>query len=295
MANWRGTWNAGTLYAVNDSVGYAGTVWVAAATSAGQVPTPGTYWTAQDVLDGPGSVIDNVTVTGTPSSGQVITATSATAAHWATPAPGVALDSTAGDIAALGSQAAGSTGKAADAGHVHPDLNLYAAPSGATAETCPRRYASTSSSAQNTGTLYATAIAMASGILVSNITMASGTAAKTGGTHGWYVLLDSGLVVRAVTADQTDAATVWGVAQTAYTLATNSYTTTYTGLYYIGVMVAATGMPTFLAATATGNAVNGVAPVLAGSSSTSQTTPPSTGTTMTSLSGASRQFYAYTS
>lgn len=36
----------------------------------------------------------------------------------------VILDGTAGDIAALGAQAAGSTGKAADAGHVHPTAGL---------------------------------------------------------------------------------------------------------------------------------------------------------------------------
>ena len=36
----------------------------------------------------------------------------------------VQLDGTAGDIAALGTQAAGSTGKAADAGHVHPTTGL---------------------------------------------------------------------------------------------------------------------------------------------------------------------------
>lgn len=36
----------------------------------------------------------------------------------------IALDSTAGDIAALGAQAAGATGKAADAGHVHPTTGV---------------------------------------------------------------------------------------------------------------------------------------------------------------------------
>jgi hypothetical protein len=53
MANWRGTWNAGSPYAVNDSAGYAGTVWVCQAANTGQVPTPGTYWAAEAVLDGP--------------------------------------------------------------------------------------------------------------------------------------------------------------------------------------------------------------------------------------------------
>lgn len=42
--------------------------------------TVGTATTA-----GSTNVVDGVTVTGTPSTGQVITATSPTAAHWATP------------------------------------------------------------------------------------------------------------------------------------------------------------------------------------------------------------------
>jgi len=101
--------------------------------------------------------VNGVAVTGTPSSGQVLQATSGTAASWQTPAQGssalsgdtdvsiasptnnqvltydsssgkwknqtpasgVALDTTAADIQPLGVQAAGSTGKAADAGHVH--------------------------------------------------------------------------------------------------------------------------------------------------------------------------------
>lgn len=55
-----------------------------------------------------------------PTTGNVLTATSATTTSWSTPAAGVILDTTASDIAALGTQTAGSSGKAADASHVHP-------------------------------------------------------------------------------------------------------------------------------------------------------------------------------
>ncbi|MBI0293309.1 hypothetical protein JBE04_02040 [Streptomyces sp. PRKS01-29] len=115
--------------------------------------------------------VNGVAVTGTPTSGQVPTATSGTAATWQTPVAGpsaattvtaqtsfgaasnagsastyskgdhthgtptlpnaststagvVQLDGTAADIAPLGTQAAGSTGKAADAGHVHPTTGV---------------------------------------------------------------------------------------------------------------------------------------------------------------------------
>lgn len=115
--------------------------------------------------------VNGVTVTGTPTIGQVPTATSGTAATWQTPPAGptaastvtaqtsfgaassagsaatyskgdhshgtptlptaststagvVQLDGTAADIAPLGTQAAGTTGKAADAGHVHPTTGV---------------------------------------------------------------------------------------------------------------------------------------------------------------------------
>lgn len=67
---------------------------------------------------------------GAPSTNQVLTATSATATEWSTPAAGVTLDGTASDIQPLGIQAAGAKGKAADANHVHPmpTLNQIGAP-----------------------------------------------------------------------------------------------------------------------------------------------------------------------
>jgi hypothetical protein len=68
--------------------------------------------------------VNGITLPGTaPTAGNVLTATSGTATSWTTPAAGVTLDSTSSDIVAgttTGSGVAGSTGKAADAGHQHP-------------------------------------------------------------------------------------------------------------------------------------------------------------------------------
>lgn len=86
--------------------------------------------------------INGVAVTGTPTAGQVPTATSGTAATWqalpaaTTSASGVVqIDGTAADIAPLGTQGAGAVGKAADAGHVHamPRLDQVGAPTAAVA------------------------------------------------------------------------------------------------------------------------------------------------------------------
>jgi hypothetical protein len=72
---------------------------------------------------------------GAPAIGNVLTATSTSATAWSTPAAGVMLDTTAADIAPLGAQAAGTVGKAADAGHVHamPRLDQIDTPTGAVA------------------------------------------------------------------------------------------------------------------------------------------------------------------
>lgn len=175
--------------------------------------------------------------------------------------------------------------------------SLLIAPSAAKTETFPRRFATAGSSTATSGNLCVTLIPLPAGQLVSNITMYTNSAAKTGGTHGWYVLLDSNRKVVAVTADQTDAATVWGTGSTAYTLAVGTpYTVPVAGAYYIGVMVAATGMPNFAASVTPATIINAAPPILAGVSSTAQTTPPALGTTMTAItSNTGFSYYAYVS
>jgi len=209
-----------------------------------------------------------------------------------------ALDTAAADIQPIGVQSAGTTGKAADAGHAHAanaSLSLYTAPVGATAETMSRASVTGTSSALTSGTLYVMAAGMAKGTAVGNLTFCVRGTAEAGGTHAWYVLLDSGLVVRAVTADQTGAAAL-GTTNTPFTFATNAYTTTYGGLFYVGICVVATTMPLMLVGQSTPQALSNLSPVLCGSSSAGLTTPPATGTTMGALTGNNGyNFYAYTS
>ena len=112
------------------------------------------------------------------------------------------------------------------------------------------------------------------------------------------VLLDSSFKVRAVTSDQTDAATVWGTASTPYPLAFGTaYRATYSGLFFAGVMVAESAgtMPTFSGATTSlAGGITGLAPDIAGTSSTGQTTPPAIGATMTTIgSNGGYHFYAW--
>lgn len=202
------------------------------------------------------------------------------------------------------------THAAGDTGHVTDHDNMadvltdldnanrsrYLAPAGATAETIPRAMGLTgTSSALTSGTLYLTAIGLHQNTVVSNITFCVRGTAESGGTHAWFVLADSGLVVRAVTADQTGA-TALGATQTPVTFATNSYTTSYSGLFYVGVCVVASGMPLFLTGPTLPSGMVSAAPVLCGPSSTGQTTPPAAGASLTAITANNGyNFYAYTS
>jgi hypothetical protein len=146
----------------------------------------------------------------------------------------------------------------------------------------------TTGSPANSGTVYLVAYYLPAGTPVTNITFFTGTGTlKTGGTHGWYVFVTADLKIRAVSADQTDAATKWGSASTAYPLpvltSTSSvYNTLSSGLCYLGIMVANSGgtqpnlvsgpsMAAGVAGTAVGSVIS--APCTGGTG-TGQTTPP---------------------
>lgn len=82
--------------------------------------------TLQVPLDPADAVSGSGSVTNVSSANANITVTSPTT----TPVLALVLDSSAGDIAGLGSVSAGATGKPADAGHVHPTTNLLTASTG---------------------------------------------------------------------------------------------------------------------------------------------------------------------
>ena len=160
-------------------------------------------------------------------------------------------------------------------------------PTGVIAETFPRGLAAAGGStvsALSSGTLVMAGIYIPAGVAVSNITFCTSSTAESGGTHGWYVLTDSSLVVKGVTADKTGAA-FWS-ANTVTTVALGTpFTTTYAGLHYIGWMIAATTLPTAIAHNSSGfgTVLSSLTPALAGKSNTGQTTPPSLGATLTAL------------
>lgn len=170
-------------------------------------------------------------------------------------------------------------------------------PSGTLGSTIPRGLASASSASLTTGTVYCCAIGLDKGVVVTNISVYVTSTAETTGTHAWIGLADASRNVLAVSADKTGA-TYFGGTQTAVTTAMASpYTTTAAGMYYVFIMVAASGStPLLAAAPALANsALSNVAPIACGTADTSQTTPPTAGTTQlaTITATAGHLFYAW--
>jgi hypothetical protein len=174
--------------------------------------------------------------------------------------------------------------------------DLWLAPSGASGETFPRTYANAYLTPV-TQQVYVSAIGLPVGQLASSITMIVGGTAAATVSHGWYALLDSGRVVRAVTADQTGGNWTSTFAAVTLSVAASAYTTTYSGLYYVAFCITATTLPNLVEGlTATGG-VTSIAPVLCGTSGAATTTvPPALGSTLAAITAvAADRFYAYTS
>jgi hypothetical protein len=171
-------------------------------------------------------------------------------------------------------------------------LPLLLAPTGATGETYPRGEAGGYTAVLTSGTPMVSAIPLPAGLPVNNLGTIIGSTGFASVTHGWLALLDSGLVVRAVTADQS----AFGSANTKLSLpVTGAYVTTTTALYYLVVSVVAGTMGTLPIGTAPLAGSNSTAPILAGTSGTGATAPPALLSTMTALSAAgSQRFYGFT-
>lgn len=91
------------------------------------------------------------------------------------------------------------------------------------------------------GTLNCDGIYLPAGITISKITFHMGGTTFTTATNQWFVLFDSGRNKLQVTSD--DTSTAWnGNSEKALTLA-SPYVTTYTGVYYLGIVWVGTGTP----------------------------------------------------
>lgn len=159
------------------------------------------------------------------------------------------------------------------------------------AETMPRYAITTVTSivTLSTGVLNMYAISLPQGILVSAISILAGTTAESSGTHAWLALFDLNRNLLGQGTDNTGAAAVGASALFTQSLQT-AYTTTYSGLYYIGFNVTATTPNTLMGAISATAATN-VAPILAGTSTTGLLgTAPSQAIALTAVVGIAYAF-----
>jgi hypothetical protein len=143
---------------------------------------------------------------------------------------------------------------------------------GCKAETFPRNLVPEVNTALlSTGRLSLEAIAIRAGELITSISFWSATTAANTPTNQLFGLYNNTLTL--LRATNNDTTTAWG-ANTRKTLnLTSTFTTTYTGLYYLGIMVTATTVPTLKGYTArTGGQLNAAAPSMGGTSNTGLTT-----------------------
>jgi hypothetical protein len=145
--------------------------------------------------------------------------------------------------------------------------------SGALYETMPRMFANQNIGALASQRLSLFAIDLPKGLLITNISFWSATTALSTGVNQLFGLYDSSRVLLRGSNDGTNGA--WG-ARTEKTLAlTSQFTTTYSGLHYVGILVNATTVPSLLGSpTLTWGDLCAAAPTLFGTSSTSVTALP---------------------
>lgn len=146
------------------------------------------------------------------------------------------------------------------------------------------------------GELQIMSVGIEAGQTISNIGFCTGNTAATGPTHWWAAILDVNRVQLAHSADQTT--TAMGSSTWFKLPMTTPYTTTYTGLYYLALMIATSGaQPSILAAQVQGAFVTGTnvpSPSVGGRSTTGLTVPGTDGvTTYAAPTGIGGFYYAY--
>jgi hypothetical protein len=156
--------------------------------------------------------------------------------------------------------------------NVSPLLNNKKVLTGALYETIDRDLCEeVNTSLLSSGRLSLQAIWLPAGITINSISFWSATTAGATLTNQLFGLYDNNLNL--LRSSVNDTSTAWA-ANSRKTLAlTSAFTTTYSGLHYLGIMVTATTVPTIKGNTAkTGGQLNAGAPSMGGTSNTGLTT-----------------------
>jgi hypothetical protein len=119
-------------------------------------------------------------------------------------------------------------------------------------------------------------VKLVQGEVVTNISFTSGATAAGTPTNWWFALYDTQATpaLIAQTADQTS--TAWAAATTKTVALSSAYTVAKTGIYWVGIMVKATTVPTLLGTICLPPIVTGERKLAQTSGSSLTTTAPST-------------------
>jgi hypothetical protein len=146
-------------------------------------------------------------------------------------------------------------------------------PTGCLAETYPRNQVNEGNiAALSSGRLSLQLIYLKAGMVITNIGFCSATTALGTGTNQLFGLFDvRSRRLLAVTSNGTNGA--WGANSIKTMALTATYTVPFTGPYYLGIMVAATTVPTLKGLTAfTASQIHGLLDITHGTSNTGLTT-----------------------
>lgn len=147
-------------------------------------------------------------------------------------------------------------------------------PAAARAETMPRTQTLASLGMLLSGRLHLVAVQLPAGLPVASITFVAGATGAATPTNQWFALFNNAATPALLrqTADDTTAA--WAANALKTLTLTSPFTTTYSGLHYLGIMVAATTVPTLMGVNGI-TAITATGPTLSGSSTAGLTTPAS--------------------
>ena len=156
--------------------------------------------------------------------------------------------------------------------NVTPLLNNKKVITGALYETFDRDLCDeVNTAALSSGRLSLQAIWLPAGVTISSISFWSATTALATGTNQLFGLYDINLNL--LRSSVNDTSTAWAANSKKTLSLTSTFTTTYSGLHYLGIMVAATTVPTLKGNTAkTGGQLGAAAPSMGGTSTTGLTT-----------------------
>lgn len=175
----------------------------------------------------------------------------------------------------------------------NPRVTTPLSPAGAVSERFFRHYLSLSSQAAlASGRLSMFAIELLAGQVVSTISFFAAGTAGGGMTNQWFSLWDANRNLLGVTND--DGATAWTIPSRKTLTLTAPYTVPTSGLYYLGIVVVGSTMPSLMGASGSA-ALGGIAPILSGTSNTGLTDPASAPAVANALTADAFNPYAYVS